>query len=167
MHTFVSAADVGISRKQHMQGYEHLKGSEEVRRALSELIRVGLRAVAAYRAVERRAVDHRVQAALVQLRRDHRRHIGELRAILNAVGGAVVARDGGDVDFGAWGLETMAMSSIMEGVKRVEAELRDVYSWHVARGYPEPLHAALSRHLREEEAHLRWLHESRWWRVEV
>lgn len=149
-----------------MRRFEHLKGSEVALGALEELVRAGRRSVAVYRAVERRVGDHRVRAALVQLRRDHRRHVRELSSILAQVGGSVVAwqgaatagplydalRDGGS-----------APDAILEALKRAESELRATYERHVERSFVEPLRAALVRHLREEEAHLAWLEQSRWW----
>ncbi len=154
-----------------MQSYEHLRGSDEARCALEDLVRVGRRSVAAYRATERRARDHRVRTVLAQLRRDHQRHVRELAAILSAIGGEGVAWDGGVAPLVAVGKEPAASRvagsaapAVLEALERAESELRDAYAAHVERGYPEPLGAALARHLREEEAHLEWLEESRWWR---
>lgn len=161
-----------------MQRYEHLKGSDEVRGALVELVRVGHRSIVAYRAAERMTTDHRVQTALAQLRRDHRRHVHELREILAVVGAKVVAPDGGEApevvaevrgvrdpvaEVGV--RDDVSITEAVESLMRAEAELRDTYARHVGRSYPEPLRSALTRHMLEEEAHLRWLQESRWWRM--
>lgn len=150
-----------------MQSYEHLKGSREARWALEGLLREGRRSVATYRAAERRAADHRVQAALAQLRRDHQRHVRELAAILAEIGGRVVAWDGAAaegpvLDAARWGGDAAAL---LEALRRAERELCAEYARQVEREYPEPLHAALLRHLREEEAHAEWLEASRWWRA--
>lgn len=149
-----------------MAGFEHLQGSEDVRSALEELIDALRRTVAAYTLLERRVSDHRIQAAVAQLRQDHERHARELEAVLSEVGGEVVAWDGAE--------PTAPVLAVVEGEREsprrivgalltAEGELRGRYDHHERAGYPEPLHAALKRHLREEVAHIEWLSESHWW----
>ncbi|HEX7119269.1 MAG TPA: DUF2383 domain-containing protein [Longimicrobiales bacterium] len=153
-----------------MQGFEHMKGSRAALGALEELVRVGRRSVSAYRAAERRVADHRLQAALAQLRRDHQRHVRELSSILEEVGGAVVAWDGAGAEgplFEAWSAGAAGPDRVLAALKRAESELCAEYARHVERAYAEPLRAVLVRHLREEEAHQAWLEESRWWRRAV
>lgn len=150
-----------------MPGFEHMKGSEPARGALEELVRIGRRSVAVYRAAERRVEDHRVQAALAQLRRDHQRHVRELSSIVAEIGGAVVAWDGAAASgplLDALRGGAPASEAMLDALKRTESSLRAAYAAHVARGLAEPLRAVLSRHLRVEEAHRAWLEESRWWR---
>ncbi len=153
-----------------MRKFEHLKGSEAALRALEELVRAGRRSVAVYRAIERRVGDHRVRAALVQLRRDHRRHVRELSSILAEVGEPVVAWHGAATTgplYDALREEPASPEALVEALKRAETELRSVYERHVERSFVEPLRAALLRHLREEEAHMAWLERSRWWQRTV
>jgi hypothetical protein len=153
-----------------MRRFEHLKGSEAALSALEELVRAGRRSVAVYRAAERRIGDHRVRAALVQLRRDHRRHVQELSSILAEIGRPVVAWHGVSTTgplFDALREAPSTPETIVDALKQAESELRAVYARHVERNFVEPLRAALVRHLREEEAHLAWLDGSRWWQRTV
>jgi rubrerythrin len=142
-------------------------GSAEFVRALEELVRASRRSIASYQAAERVVRDHRVQAALAQLRRDHERHERELTTSLAEVGGDVAAWDGGEVAgpvIEALGRDDPSGRALLAAVERVEAELRAAYERCVERGYAEPIRAMLSRHRREEEAHEEWLRESGWWR---
>lgn len=148
-----------------MSEYPELAGAE-LRKALEELLDVGFRSIAAYRAAEGVVQDHRVQAALSRLRRDHERHLEELSSLLRELGGEVpgggVGEDAGPVEE-ALRRGDVTGTAVLDAVRRAEAELHAAYEKSVERGVAEPIRAALSRHRREEEAHLEWLQEGPLW----
>lgn len=145
-----------------------IAGVTEVRRALAELVRLGRRAAESYRAAEGVVDDHRVQAALIQLRLDHERHVEELDEALGELGGTVGAA-GGEEEGNA--VEAVVRRGATSGVEVFSAMLASedsllrAYERHVGRGLTEPVRAMLARHRRENEAHLEWLEESHWWRA--
>lgn len=141
-------------------------GSEEVSEALRELLAVGRRSIAAYRQAEAAALDHRLQAAIACLRRDHERHMEELASVLGEPARAPSLPDGAaeaDPVTAAIRAENATGGTLLEAVRRAEAELHDRYRSHLAESFTEPIRTMLMRHRREEEAHVNWLEESRWW----
>ena len=147
-----------------------IAGVTEVQRALADLVRLGRRAAEAYRAAEEVVDDHRVQAALIQLRLDHERHADELEEALGELGGeAPNAQGEAEEDENA--VEAVVRRGATGGVEVFSAMLASedslmrAYERYVGRGFTEPVRAMLARHHREEEAHLEWLEESHWWRA--
>lgn len=137
-------------------------GPEAWHRGVRELVEAGARAMEAYRAAEVVVGDHRLQAALQQLRAGHERHVEELRSILAEVGAEEVARDGGDASdpLGTALTRGVGGAAVLDAIRRMELELREAYAYHASRATAEPIRAVLQRHGREQEAHVEWLHES-------
>lgn len=146
--------------------YPRSMGPPDWHHDVRELLEAGWRAAVAYRAAEAMVGDHRLQAALQQLRLDHERHVEELASILAEVGVEVRAYDGGA---GSDALSELIAGGrvggedVLAAMRRMEVELRDAYARCAEAAYVEPIRAVLHRHRREEEAHAEWLHESPLW----
>lgn len=151
-------------------------GSDGLARGLEELLTAVYRSIAAYELAEPLVHDHRIQAAISHLRQDHERHAEELSQLWNEiVVGAGLApaeplapdvvepapmvqlvRDGGT-----------GGASVLDAIRAAEAEMQRLYETHVSRNYMELVRAALTRHQREEEAHVAFLRELEFWQSPI
>src|SRR5687767_400335 len=128
---------------------------------LNDLLQLDVDAISAYSLVIRQLESKVRKEAVRRYQSDHRRHVRELKRVIQAHGGKAIAAS--HIPTGPFKLAMQAMGSaggdraVLLAFKTNERQARDKYHRAAAtRGLPKDAARVLKRGSRDEERHYRW-----------
>jgi uncharacterized protein (TIGR02284 family) len=135
-------------------------GHDKIIEELNEVLQIDIDAVGAYQEAIDSISEMEIKRQLVEFQGDHQRHVADLGAIIQRLGGKAEK----SIDVKGALRKTMTKVAGLVGTETVlramlsnEKATNDVYAKHVEKPFPDDILVVLRRNFGDEQRHYAWI----------